>query len=87
MKKLTRKLAAAAALFLLLTAPCYASEGYLISEKDGCIALWDCGNSRWAEVTDVPLASLPEADRNVLRRGIGAATAAEAASLLEDYCG
>ena len=87
MKKLLLKLGAAAAALLLLCAPCHAAAGYRIAEKDGRIALWDCGSSCWAEITDVPVSSLPEADRSRLHRGIPAATAAEAAALLEDYCG
>lgn len=87
MRKLLQKLGAATAALLLLCTPCHGAAGYRIAEKDGCIALWDCGKDCWTEITDVPVSSLPEADRSSLQRGIPAATAAEASALLEDYCG
>ncbi len=87
MKKRTIKLFAAMAALRLFCIPCHGAEGYRIAEKEGCVAVWDCENSRWAEVTDVPVSSLPETDRTLLRSGIPAATEAEAAALLEDYCG
>lgn len=87
MTNLIRRSLLAAAVFLLLSLPCAAADGYTLKVKDGCIAVWDCGENRWSIVTDVPVSSLPQADRPALQAGIPAATAAEAASLLEDYCG
>jgi len=87
MKKSIRTVCVMAAVMLLLRLPCRAEAGYRIEVKDGCVAVWDCGENRWNAVTDVPVSSLPKADRDRLQCGIPAATEQEAAALLEDYCG
>ncbi len=64
-----------------------AAAGYCLAEKDGCLALWDCAKSQWCEITDVPVASLPEADRAALRSGVFCGSSGEAAARMEDYGG
>ena len=87
MKKRIRNTCLFAAVMLLLCLPCHAEAGYRLEIKDGHLAVWDCTENSWSYITDVPVSSLPQADRDRLQTGISAATAKEAASLLEDYCG
>lgn len=73
-----------ALLSLSLSSVCFASAPYRLTVKDGMLAVWDCRNQVWTEITDTPAAALPAADRFLLQKGISC-TEQELQILLEDY--
>lgn len=76
-------------LFLLslsMATVCFASTGYLVTEKEGMVAVWDCEEDRWRCVTDTPVSSLPVEDRRSLSPGVLCGDEEALCALLEDYC-
>lgn len=71
-------------LTIFLSSVCFASAPYRLMVKDGMLAVWDCRNQIWREITDTPAATLPAADRFLLQNGISC-TEQELQILLEDY--
>lgn len=61
-----------------------AAEGYTIGEHKGLVAVYRSGSSAPVTVTDIELASLRQADREMIGRGLSAATEEELLILLED---
>lgn len=62
--------------------------GYLIQEYTGKIAVYrvmDDGESELSSLLDVDVESLPKADRENLKKGIGVGSEEEMLQLLEDY--
>lgn len=62
--------------------------GYLVKEYGGKVAVYqvtDDGESTLSSLTDVEVESLPEADREKLKEGIGVKSEEEMLQLLEDY--
>lgn len=74
------------ALLLCLSILTACACEYLLTVKDGFIALWDSHNGCWNTVTDAPVSSLPARDRELLTEGIRCPDRESAVSLLEDYC-
>ncbi|MEA4964304.1 MAG: hypothetical protein VB055_00575 [Oscillospiraceae bacterium] len=64
----------------------FASSGYLVTEKEGMVAVWDCAADDWRCVTDTPVSSLPTEDRRALSPGVLCADETSLSALLEDYC-
>lgn len=76
-----------ALLLCLSLAVCsYAAVGYRLQEKDGFVAVWDCSEDHWCQITAVAVSTLPEADRLVLETGVFCADWEELQARLEDYC-
>ncbi len=84
MKQIVFSLFLTVLLSLSLSAVCFASAPYRLTVKDGMLAVWDCRNKVWAEITDTPAAALPAADRILLQDGISCSEQ-ELQFLLEDY--
>lgn len=72
-------------LSISLSSVCFAATSYRLTVKDGYLAVWDCQNQCWTEITDTPAASLPVADRALLQDGISCSEQ-ELQMLLQDYC-
>jgi len=87
MKRTIRTIALIVVLCLAMSSLCMAAGGYLLREKDGCLAVWDCSGNRWLLVTEIPVSLLPEADRARLKEGIPIPTREEIAAALEDFTG
>ena len=62
------------------------SQSYLIKEWEGNIAVFEEGNDTPFRTTTVALNELPPADRDLLTKGISAASQEELNTILEDYC-
>ena len=58
---------------------------FLLTVKDGYVALYDRETAHW-EVTDTPLASLPPEDQTLLTRGIPLETRPAVTEAMEDFC-
>ena len=71
---------------MMLVALVSATFGYIIREKDGFLAVWDCNSEQWGYVSDTPVSALPEHDRRAVENGIAASSVADLSAMLEDYC-
>lgn len=58
---------------------------FVLTARDGYVALYETESEAWM-MTDTPLASLPEADQALLRRGLPLETPQAVTSALEDFC-
>lgn len=68
-----------------LERPQTETAGYTLGEHDGNLAVFRSGDSKNPiTVTDIELAGLRQADRDMIDRGLEAATHEELLSLLED---
>jgi len=83
MKKTQKRFVRNAVACLLV---CAAAAGFRIREHDGLVAVWDCAEDTWFYVSDVPVSSLPEADRKSLQNGIFVPYPEEIPAVLEDFC-
>jgi len=59
-------------------------DGYRLGEHEGRVAVYSQNGSVPITVTDIALSSLRQADREMLAKGLEAATQEELLSLLED---
>lgn len=59
--------------------------GFILGIRGGFIALWPENQPERAEIFPYSAASLPEADRNALSKGIPIESKEELIALLEDY--
>lgn len=62
------------------------SDGYIISEYNGKIAVFKKSSSEPLYVSDVYVSSLPQADTEILKKGIEVNTKKQLNRLIEDYC-
>lgn len=58
---------------------------FLLTVKDGYVALYDRETAHW-EMTDTPLASLPPEDQALLTQGIPLETRPAVTEAMEDFC-
>lgn len=72
--------------FLKITS-CVLILGFLLGIHDGRVTVWRDGSSHPEQIYDIPVDSLPPADRLLLRRGIRANTREELWLILENYLG
>ena len=59
---------------------------YILGEYDGRVAAFRIGSGTPIQITDTAVASLPEEEAQMLRKGIPAATEEDLQRLIEDYC-
>ena len=59
--------------------------GFILGIRGGYIALWPADQPQNAQVFPYSAASVPDADRKALERGIRIESEAQLVSLLEDY--
>ena len=85
--RIVQKLCIFTASSLIVGICAFAGAGFMLREKDGVLAVWDCAAEGWHYISDTPVASLPAADRNAIRQGMSLATEQELSAALEDYCG
>ena len=68
-----------------LSPPAASRETYVIGEYEGRVAVFAAGeDAAPREITSIRVHYLPSADRNALKKGIGAAGEPALAALLED---
>lgn len=58
---------------------------FTLLEYDGKIGVYDSDSYELLEILDVYVVTLPDADKKMLEGGIGAESAKELVSLIEDY--
>lgn len=58
---------------------------FLLTVKDGYVALYDRETAHW-EITDTPLSSLPPDDQALLTQGIPLETRPAVTEAMEDFC-
>ena len=63
-----------------------SSLSYVVKDFNGNIAVFENGKNSPFKITDVPINSLPYADREILRKGIAVTSKSELNRILEDYC-
>lgn len=66
--------------------PSKKNSEYLIKEYNGNIAVFENGEKAPFRTTCINVSELPEADRNLLKKGICASSREEMDAILEDYC-
>ena len=66
--------------------PTQKNSGYIIKEYKGNIAVFENGEKMPFRTTCITVSELPEADRNLLKKGICASSREEMNAILEDYC-
>ena len=86
MIRIVHRICIATASCLLLGTVCLASAGYELRNRNGYIAVWDSSSSDWIYQSDVPVSSLPEADRRQIQNGLSVSSGEALSSLLEDFC-
>lgn len=59
---------------------------FILGEYDGRVAAFRSGCETPIQITDTAVASLPEEEAQMLRKGIPAATEEDLQRLIEDYC-
>ncbi len=72
-----------AALSLTQTA---RDDGYILRTENGTVCIFDAQTGERLSQTDTPAASLPEADRRTLEKGVYCGTFPELTQACEDYC-
>lgn len=60
------------------------TAGYTLGEHDGLLAVFSAGSEEPITVTEIELASLRQADRDMIDRGLSAQSREELLLLLED---
>lgn len=70
----------------ILTLSVWAAPAYTMTVRDGFVAVWDHGSGSWYLQTRIPVSQLPEADRDLLHRGLSLADSAALTRALEDFC-
>ena len=63
-----------------------STEGYIVREVSGKIAIEDKSSGKIIRTTDTRTSSLPEKDRERLEQGIAVKNNSELRHVLEDYC-
>lgn len=63
-----------------------SSLSYVVKDFNGNIAVFENGQNSPFKITDVPINSLPYADREILKKGIAVNSKNELNRILEDYC-
>ena len=61
-------------------------EGFVVKTAGGKIVVEDVSTGKIVRATDTRVSSLPEKDRNQLKKGIKVKTNSELRGVLEDFC-
>lgn len=59
---------------------------YIVKDYGGNIAVFEEGKDKPFRITDVPVDELPDADKELLEKGLTANNQEELNLILEDYC-
>ena len=62
----------------------FDTAAYILIEQNGYVAVFSSNPRQLLEVTNIPVSTLPAADRNLLQTGITATSRYELLTLLED---
>lgn len=69
------------------TQPKESTQGFLLAESEGKVAVFRSGETEPLCVLEVYVSELPESDRRLLQSGIAVSNENELYALIEDYTG